>query len=52
MTSKPPVFPVRFDDAALDEDLLHVTPRGRSMMIVLAPSRTGHGGTGRSQPLD
>ncbi len=38
MTPKPPVvFAVRFDDAALDEDLLHVTPRGRSMMIAARP---------------
>jgi hypothetical protein len=27
------VFPVRFDEAAFDEDLLHVTPRGRSAAI-------------------
>ncbi len=24
-----PIFPVRFDEAAFDDDLLHVTPRGR-----------------------
>jgi hypothetical protein len=29
----PPVFPVRFDEAAFDEDLLHVTPRGRTAAI-------------------
>lgn len=33
----PPVFPVRFDEAALDEDLLRVTPRGRSTMIAERP---------------
>jgi hypothetical protein len=27
------VFPVRFDEAAFDEDLLHVTPRGRAAAI-------------------
>jgi hypothetical protein len=32
MTSRP-VFRVRFDDATLDEDLLHVTPRGRAAAI-------------------
>ncbi len=28
-----PVFPVRFDADAFDEDLLHVTPRGRNAAI-------------------